>query len=428
MVDIFFDKLYRYPRINECVSIAVPFAKGELYNTDNISIVQNKRKCIIQPKVTAEYDDGSIKYLFVDFMADLPANKSAKAVLTTTKQELANLIADGQSECAKQDGTVSVTPVNNGFLIKCGSLEYEVANNSSSIFRQLNDYRKVYTDKNFEGPYLKDKDGNAYKLKIGEWKVVEAGPVTASVEAECSNIAVGNIENKNIKAVIKVTGYGGKPWVNITYRIINTSDDELKIKSLVFYIKKSEDSVITEQLKPLKIAAGNDSTGCGDIRTDNSHNDGPVFVTRGTTELDMLEKKADVNNIRTVVATSNYKTSFIIGKNGEEVNEVIDDKYLVKEANEHFAEVFYGTFMADYTDGEDGFSITVHQAQQNYPKAVKSCSEGVAVMLVPENVGEITMQSGMAKEQQFMIHFHSPAMKLWEIDNARQTIYSTGSV
>ena len=47
MVDIFFDKLYRYPRINECVSIAVPFAKGELYNTDNISIVQNKRKCII---------------------------------------------------------------------------------------------------------------------------------------------------------------------------------------------------------------------------------------------------------------------------------------------------------------------------------------------------------------------------------------------
>ena len=123
MVDIFFDKLYRYPRINECVSIAVPFAKGELYNTDNISIVQNKRKCIIQPKVTAEYDDGSIKYLFVDFMADLPANKLAKAVLTTTKQELANLIADGQSECAKHDGIVSVTPVNNGFLIKCGILE-----------------------------------------------------------------------------------------------------------------------------------------------------------------------------------------------------------------------------------------------------------------------------------------------------------------
>ena len=46
MVDIFFDKLYRYPRINECVSIAVPFAKGELYNTDNISIVQNRENVL----------------------------------------------------------------------------------------------------------------------------------------------------------------------------------------------------------------------------------------------------------------------------------------------------------------------------------------------------------------------------------------------
>ena len=32
--------------------------------------------------------------------------------------------------------------------------------------------------------------------------------------------------------------------------------------------------------------------------------------------------------------------------------------------------------------------ITVYQAQQNYPKAVKACSDGgVAVMLVPEDVG-----------------------------------------
>jgi len=54
MVDIFFDKLYRYPRINECVSIAVPFAKGELYNTDNISIVQNKRKCITSGRKTRD--------------------------------------------------------------------------------------------------------------------------------------------------------------------------------------------------------------------------------------------------------------------------------------------------------------------------------------------------------------------------------------
>ena len=66
-------------------------------------------------------------------------------------------------------------------------------------------------------------------------------------------------------------------------------------------------------------------------------------------------------------------------------------------------QVLYGTFMADYTDSDDGFCVTVHQAQQNYPKAIKSCADGVAVMLVPEGVGQITMQSGMAKEQNFLI-------------------------
>jgi len=145
-------------------------------------------------------------------------------------------------------------------------------------------------------------------------------------------------------------------------------------------------------------------------------------MTRGIGELDMIEHRAPVSDIRTIVATSNYKTSFIIGKNGEEVNETIDDSYLIKEANEHYAEVLYGTFMADYTDADDGFCVTVHQAQQNYPKAIKSCAEGVAVMLVPEGVGEINMQSGMAKEQNFLIHWHSPETHIWEIDN-RSLIY-----
>ena len=67
---------------------------------------------------------------------------------------------------------------------------------------------------------------------------------------------------------------------------------------------------------------------------------------------------------------------------------MIDAKYLLKEANEHFAEVLYGTFMADRTDEKDGLCITVYQAQQNYPKAVRADKNGISVMLVPEGVGD----------------------------------------
>ena len=87
MIDIYFDKLYRYPRIQECVSIAVPFKKGELKDISEVAVLQNGRECVIQPRVTAWHNDGSVKYLFISFMADLPANKRAKLILVTDKKE-----------------------------------------------------------------------------------------------------------------------------------------------------------------------------------------------------------------------------------------------------------------------------------------------------------------------------------------------------
>lgn len=80
---------------------------------------------------------------------------------------------------------------------------------------------------------------------------------------------------------------------------------------------------------------GNDSTGCGDVLTDNSKENGPVYHTRGTGELEMISGKAPVSNVRTLVGSSNYKTDFYIGRDGVQVNKIIDDAYLVKEANEH---------------------------------------------------------------------------------------------
>lgn len=447
MVDIYIDKLYRYPRIQECVHIAVPFKKGELNTVEDIAIIQNGKECLIQPRVTSRYDDGSVRFLFVSFMADLPANKRAKVLLVTDKKEYdkaisetaANVVANAAANAALNTAgnateavpeAAVVKETADGFMVDCGAISYEVSNASESIFASLNDGRKQYTSDNFVGPVLRDKAGNDYKMHINKWRVVQSGPVEVVLAADIHNSSQSqpetakNADNtaKNIEAQLRLTAYAGKPWINVSYRIINTSDSELEIKSLVFYIKKSATETMDDKLEAIDIAAGNDSTGCGDILTDNSHNDGPIFITRGVGELAMIEKKAPVENIRTIVAASNYKTSFIIGKDGKEVNEVIDDQYLIKEANEHYAEVLYGTFMTDYTDKEDGFCVTVHQAQQNYPKAVKSCDKGVAVMLVPEGVGEVTMQPGMAKEQNFLIHWHSPDTPIWEIDN-RSLIY-----
>lgn len=405
MIEIYCDKLYKYPRIQEPVSVAVPLKKGELRDTAQIAVLQEGRPMLTQPKVTSRYEDGSVRYLFLRFLADLPANKGITLQCELESKELC------------KGGGISVEQVENGCCVKTGRLEFLVENNSQSIFKQLKSGGKTYTEKNFEGPYLKDMEGNSYQIQLADWHVVEEGPVCAILAAKGSNLSDG----KKIDFELRLTAYAGKPWVEVSYRIINTSNAPLAIQSLVFHLKAGE-AEVSDELTPMNFDAETDSTGCGDALTDNSANEGPLFHTRGVVELEDIERKASVDTVRTLVGSSNYKTDFFIGKNGQAVNKVVDAKHLLKEANEHFAEVLYGTFMADRTDEEGGVCITVYQAQQNYPKAVRSDKDGISIMLVPEGVGSVVMQPGMAREQQFLMHFHEPSEPIWELDN-RSLIY-----
>ena len=79
-MNIYFDKLYRYDRLSEPAGIAIPFREGELKDMGKIAIMQNDRPCMIQPKVTSRHADGSVRYLYIDFLADIPANKNIKGM------------------------------------------------------------------------------------------------------------------------------------------------------------------------------------------------------------------------------------------------------------------------------------------------------------------------------------------------------------
>lgn len=413
MVDIYFDKLYRYPRKEEHCFVAIPVKKGELESLSKVAVMQDGNPVPMQGKVTSRHKDGSIRYMFLRFMADLPAN--AKTVLT----------CDFNSDRKSEYEGMKVYTEDNGIYADCDGLSFRLKNNSSHIFEELNDGNKIYTAEQFEGPFLKDGAGNLYDMKIGKWEILERGTICSVFVARGTNLKINSAEckNANVDFEIKITAYAKKPWVEVSYRIINTTFEPLKVASLVFYIKADKDSQTNDSLVKVELKEEmTDSTGCGDKATDNSECEGPVFFTRGIGELELLERKAPVSDIRTCVAHSNYKTDFYIGKNGEEVNCHIDEKFLINEANEHYSEVFYGTFFADRTDGNGGVCATVFQAQQNYPKAVKADQSGIAVMLVPEGIGDIVMQSGMSREQKIMLHFHLANESLKEIDN-RSLIY-----
>ncbi|WP_287387396.1 hypothetical protein [Lachnospira sp.] len=443
MVNVYFEKLYRYERKQEYVGVAIPFKKGEYFDLDKLSVVQKDKKLVHQAKVTAKYDDGSIKFAYVRFLADLAANKTCFATVLTgkeTEEELKEVtgitnldalslenVSKLSCNVNKEAGTISVDT---------GALKFLLSNNSSNIFSKLEDSYRDYTEDNFVGPNLSVKNRTSedsfkldnYSFNIDSWRVVEVGAVSAIFEGKGHHDLIEESENgaKRIDFELRITAVSGKPYLDVAYRIINTSDNPLEINSLEFFVKadanKACDNELVDMAKALHESAGGDSTGCGDGAIDNSKTSGPVFHTRGINDLDDILSRTPVDTVRTVAARSNYKTDFYIGRDGFNANVIADDKGLLKEGNEHFAEVLYGTFFADRTDEKSGICATIYQAMQNYPKAIKADKNGIGVMLVPENINKVVMQSGMAREQRFLLHFHGPEESMVEIDN-RSLIY-----
>ena len=74
---IHFDKLYKDDRNGELCGIGLPFGKGEVTakKFESICVMDGDIAAPSQAKITSKWDDGSVRYAFVRFLADLPGNK-----------------------------------------------------------------------------------------------------------------------------------------------------------------------------------------------------------------------------------------------------------------------------------------------------------------------------------------------------------------
>ena len=211
-------------------------------------------------------------------------------------------------------------------------------------------------------PELIDARGDRYDFAVERWEVAECGEVCATLRAVGWHSLRGE---HRYKGEIAVTVWRDSPAFELRYRLVNTSLEPLAIGSLTI-----------------------------------AHRRG-----RGA-------------NPRSAVGISNYKTRTQIGEGGAPVSVTIDDQFLLYEANEHNAEVFFGTFFADCTDETGGLCATIHQAQQNYPKAFSADACGWRAMLVPQGVGSVVMQGGMARETRLLIHPHAKEESLEALADA----------
>ena len=160
MMDIYFDKLYRYNRISEPCYIGIPVREGELWDTDGVCVYQDGKRTPLQTKVTSRHRDDSVRFLFLRFLADLPGNKGAvlQCNLHGTGQAGGNeeeIWPEGISpvKVVEDETGVTVTTVCGG---RDHTFSFRVEHNRENIFEWLDTSGRVYDRKQFEGPLLKD--------------------------------------------------------------------------------------------------------------------------------------------------------------------------------------------------------------------------------------------------------------------------------
>ncbi len=399
-VTIHFDKLYKNNLSNEYSQVTIPFAKGELPEQilPTLGIVSSdsaSKPVPVQFLPVSRWADGSIRFLFIRFLADVPGNSRTDYVLKEALQ-------------AKTSLTVTETPY--GYNVNTGVLQASVSSRCEHLFETITVGSRTYEAAQFEGPFV-TVNQTPLPLVIDRWTVAEAGSVMVILEGfgHCG-------ENR---CNVRLFFTAGKPWVETAVRLFNDSLHDLIPDSWVFYLKRTPDSIVSADLPHIEKAV--DSTGCGDLN--KTEIETRYIHTTGTRDLAQIE--ADLNcpeGIRTFSGISNYRTRFTISGTAAPTAEEFHAEDHMKEANEHFAEVFFGTFMADVTDPDGGICATIFQAQQNYPKAICAERGGLAVHLIPEGDEKVVFSSGMAREQKFLLHFHDNSTTIEELDD-RSLIY-----
>lgn len=374
MITLRFDKLYGKDRVAQPCHVSIPLVKGELRETDKVALWQNGQKLMSQTRVLSRYPDGSVRYLFVRFLADIPANKGAivECDLHGEKQ------VDGACEAGVLNcGIRPVEKTENGYRVSTGTLEFELKNNDTYLFEELCAEGVCYTKEQFEGPYLRlAKEASPRRMRYGVWEVIEEGPVCVILSSKGKLLCPGEeagVNEEGILGEVRLNVYAGKTNVDVEVRLINATEEKAELASYEF-----------------------------------------TYLANVGAEINQMAR------IRTCVADSNYKTNFLISEEGETVEKEIGAQFLLNQGNEHYAEVFYGTFFADHTTEKAGLCATVYQAHQNFPKALLAARDGIVVKLVPEGVTPIVVQSGMAIAQKFQLYFHKADEDLQDINH--QTI------
>lgn len=208
------------------------------------------------------------------------------------------------------------------------------------------------------GPYIVAADGTRRVALVGAegWRLIEPGPVRVVVETGEKHVSAHGAGL--LDYTLRLYACAGKPWVQVAYQVINRErGGEVRLEEMAVELTRE------------------DWTDCSL----------PACTALGI---------------------SNYRTRISTSPEGAPLHHLVDAEQLIYESNEQVPETLYGTFWAAVRRGDgSGAAVTIHQAQQNFPKALTVERGRILASLLPSGAGGLTLARGMGKTHRLLVDF-----------------------
>ncbi len=263
-------------------------------------------------------------------------------------------IGDAPSPAPRPEESVTVTQTGGGLRVATGPLEFDVCDTGFYPIRDvaLNGRKLTHT---FSGFTITCN---------GQTACSRGGPLELTVEEDGPLRAVISVHGRHVlpdgsgffALAGRITAYAGKPYIEVEHQLIHTErDEELAVNELA-------------------------------LRMDGGGN----------------------GKAAPAIGEGYYRSSIRRGE--ESILHAITQETILYQSNEHFVDCFYGDFWADHCDEDAGLAISIHQAHQNFPKALQAGPKGITAFLFREedNGGPLRVIRGMGKTHRLLLHFHEP--------------------
>ena len=366
-----FEIVSRYEREREPATTSVPFAKGELKPEEVrlLEVRDSLKRCEAQLKPVSFWEDGSVKWLLVHFLADLPANEEKNYQIG---------FAQGGVETI-QEPAVRVMKEGETTVLDNGAVRIELAApGEGGLFKRIVTPDHIYEQEDFRGPVITAKDGREYEAEPDQsgWEVLESGPVRALVRAKGRHRGEGR---SWFDFTVLLTLWAGKPWLNLDYQFINREHDP--------FAKDRK-----------KMELNNEQAG---LKYDKDYPYEELKSIRLT-----IRPRGNREAVKHGIYTSSFNFHSEKASGGEKLSEVITADTVVNTANEMFPEVLFSIFTADWNDGSHGLAAGIYQAYQNFPKALESSADEIVINFLPDTGHALKVPQGVARTSRCYLYFH----------------------